>query len=197
LEIYNAYPLRVARKRSLEAIKNAIDRLIEEGEHDAKWLLQRVKDYDSAVCFKEKQFIPYPATWFNRESYYDDDKVWDTTPESQKSERRKELEYLCRGAEGYQEGIEKANREYLECLEIEKQQAEKERIAQEEYENLMMDEYIKTFNFITEMNASVKAINLKMPEGEDWEKWRIKYEEREAKRNAEKQILTEVDGDVK
>jgi hypothetical protein len=44
-----------------------------------EYLLDRVQLYAAAVAkwpAADKQFIPHPATWFNRGSYDDDPKEW-------------------------------------------------------------------------------------------------------------------------
>ena len=71
--IYQAYPRHIAKGAALKAIRNAIkpDR--------ADYILERTKAFAAAVekwPWADRQFIPHPATWFNRESYDDDPKEW-------------------------------------------------------------------------------------------------------------------------
>ena len=72
-EIYANYPRKVAKQEALKAIKRALD--METAEN----LLEAVKAYSAAVATwtdDERQFIPHPATWFNRGSYADDRTAW-------------------------------------------------------------------------------------------------------------------------
>jgi hypothetical protein len=72
-EIYQSYPRKQGKAAALKAIANAtkavpLDRLLE-----------RTKAYAAAVALwpeSEKQYIPHPATWFNRGSYDDDPVTW-------------------------------------------------------------------------------------------------------------------------
>lgn len=92
--IYEAYPRRQGRAAALKAITKAIDAIKGDllNPRDSDWLLARVKAYAEAVSKwpeSEKQFIPHPATWFNRGSYDDDPETWVKTPaDSQRSTRR-------------------------------------------------------------------------------------------------------------
>jgi len=73
LEIYEAYPRKVAKPAAIRAIIGALDKTpLEE-------LLAKTNAYASAVAQwndDEKQFIPHPATWFNQERYNDDPATW-------------------------------------------------------------------------------------------------------------------------
>ena len=66
-EIYDAYPKHKARPFAIRAIKRA---LMQKG-YD--YILERTKAYSRAITEAKKdiQYIPYPATWFNREEYND------------------------------------------------------------------------------------------------------------------------------
>jgi hypothetical protein len=68
--IYAEYPKKVARRDAIAAIKKA---MAVEGFTE---LLAKTRAYALAVAGKDRQFIPHPATWFNRESYNDDPKDW-------------------------------------------------------------------------------------------------------------------------
>lgn len=73
--IYAAYPRHVGRADALKAIRNAI----RPGTSRADYILERTKAFAAAVSHwpaSERQFIPHPATWFNRGSYDDDPKEW-------------------------------------------------------------------------------------------------------------------------
>jgi len=82
LEIYLAYPRKVARIAALAAITKALG----STEHpiDPVTLLERVEHYARHCKSKEKQYVPHPATWFNRGSYFDlddDPDAWPIGPE--------------------------------------------------------------------------------------------------------------------
>lgn len=73
-KIYSAYPRHVGRADAIRAIGKAIRSGVA-----AERLLERTKAYASAVADwpeDRKQFIPHPATWFNRGSYDDDPSTW-------------------------------------------------------------------------------------------------------------------------
>jgi hypothetical protein len=69
--IYRAYPKRVAPRAAKKAIVAALKRLAPEKTGD--WLLGRVQRYAQTCQGKDKQFIPFPATWFNGGQYDDED----------------------------------------------------------------------------------------------------------------------------
>ncbi len=72
--IYSAYPRKVGRKAALNAIRAALKVKTHEDLMDA------VKAYAEAVAawpaIDRAQFVPHPATWFNRGSYDDDRSTW-------------------------------------------------------------------------------------------------------------------------
>lgn len=67
-EIYELYPRKAARPDAIRAIKKALKSV---GYTD---LYAKTQKYATAVkeSQKELSYIPYPATWFNREEYNDD-----------------------------------------------------------------------------------------------------------------------------
>jgi hypothetical protein len=72
--IYQAYPRKVGKKTALKAISAALRAM------PASELLAKVQAYKLATDkwpVHERQFIPFPATWFNRGSYMDDPKEWE------------------------------------------------------------------------------------------------------------------------
>ena len=75
-DIYNTYPRRQGRKDALKAIAKAID----DGA-DPKHLLESATAFAAATRrwneYDRGNFIPMPATWFNRGSYDDDPKTWE------------------------------------------------------------------------------------------------------------------------
>ncbi|CAB4171714.1 hypothetical protein UFOVP1007_40 [uncultured Caudovirales phage] len=85
-EIYAAYPRKVGKQGAIKAIKRLAFHNISPG-----WLLERTKAYAEATSrwpAEDRQYIPHPATWFNRGSYDDDPKEWErgTAPASQFSQ---------------------------------------------------------------------------------------------------------------
>jgi hypothetical protein len=72
-EIYAAYPRKIDPKAAQRAILKAM-RL-----KPAKYLLERTTAYAVAMRGTEVQFIPHPATWFNRERYDQPEASWNPT----------------------------------------------------------------------------------------------------------------------
>jgi hypothetical protein len=68
--IYQRYPRKEGKADAIKAILKAMKR------HDAKFLLERTEAYAEAIAWKERQFIPHPATWFNGERFNDDPEAW-------------------------------------------------------------------------------------------------------------------------
>ena len=68
--IYGAYPRKKARPQAIKAIVKAM------ATNPGDWLLAKVQEYASAITWQEPRYIPYPATWFNSESYNDDPREW-------------------------------------------------------------------------------------------------------------------------
>ncbi len=80
-EVYQAYPRRVGKAAALKAIKAAIKRMEkrDSGEDAIAFLLERTKLFAASLAGQLGRFTPHPATWFNRESYLDDEQEWDAT----------------------------------------------------------------------------------------------------------------------
>jgi len=81
-DIYVAYPRKVGKQGAIKAIQKAIR------DVGIDRLLNDVKTYAEATSrwpAEDRQYIPHPATWFNRGSYEDDPKEWErnTAPASQ------------------------------------------------------------------------------------------------------------------
>jgi len=74
-DIYAAYPRKVGKQAALKAIEKA-----HKSQYKTMWmLLQLTQAYAAAVAqwpAADKQYVPHPATWFNRGSYDDDPKEW-------------------------------------------------------------------------------------------------------------------------
>lgn len=72
LAIYDAYPRKDAKQMGLRAIEKAIKK-----GHSPEMLLQKTKLYAQKMSWQDKQYIPYPSTWFNREQFLDDPSAWE------------------------------------------------------------------------------------------------------------------------
>jgi len=72
--VYAAYPKKVAKKAAQKAIRRA---LMEVGYET---LLERVQAYSEATKGQDRQFIPFPASWFNAGRYADDPETWVNKP---------------------------------------------------------------------------------------------------------------------
>ena len=68
--IYEQYPRKEGRKKGIEAIIKAMKK------NKPEFLLERTTAYASAIGWKETQFIPLPATWFNGERFKDEESAW-------------------------------------------------------------------------------------------------------------------------
>lgn len=68
--IYHEYPKKTAKPDAIRAIINAMR------ENDPAFLIERTKLYAESIGWKDKQFIPYPATWFNKGMFSDDPAEW-------------------------------------------------------------------------------------------------------------------------
>lgn len=85
-EVYAAYPRKVGKNSAIKAIC----RVVSNESKATGFLLERVQAYADAVSKwpeTEKQFIPHPATWFNRGSYDDDPATWEKTPTAKTGQR--------------------------------------------------------------------------------------------------------------
>lgn len=82
-EIYQYYPRKVARSKAMESIAKAIAREVKSqgGVDEAiAFLFAKTRLYGQIakkVPREDRQFIPYPATWFNQERYHDEMDVED------------------------------------------------------------------------------------------------------------------------
>tara|TARA_Y100000361_G_scaffold152757_1_gene172958 strand:+ start:937 stop:1692 length:756 start_codon:yes stop_codon:yes gene_type:complete len=90
--IYSMYPRRVGKGGKNGAIAS-ITKALKSNSFEK--LLERTKQYAEMVADKEKQFIPYPSTWFNQERYNDDPDEWMDNEAKQKkiNQLKHRLEY--------------------------------------------------------------------------------------------------------
>lgn len=72
-QIYQAYPRKIARKEGIAAIEKVLKTVPFET------LLAKTRQYADSPCVKQDglDFVPYPATWFNRGQYEDDPVFWE------------------------------------------------------------------------------------------------------------------------
>jgi hypothetical protein len=76
---YAIYPRKVAKGAAEKAYAAAVKRLGGESDNPEDYLFARVEAYAAAVKDwpeTEQQYIPYPATWLNKERYSDNPKEW-------------------------------------------------------------------------------------------------------------------------
>ena len=103
LEIYAAYPRKVAKPAALKAITNAFASVPSDE------LLAKTQAYAEAVAKwsdKDREFIPHPATWFNQERYNDDPSTWERTQTGGKGKPTVEAlvlvyQYMTNQTDGY------------------------------------------------------------------------------------------------
>lgn len=77
--IYALYPRKKAPLAAKKAIGRAIDRLKGREPDPVTYLLERTRLYSLAVAMwpqDDRQYCPYPASWFNAGSYDEDPKEW-------------------------------------------------------------------------------------------------------------------------
>lgn len=81
--IYQAYPRRVAKAAALVAIRKAVKHLATGDDVPAMsrpealtYLLDAVTRYAHSPAGNAGNYTPYPASWFNRASYLDEEKEW-------------------------------------------------------------------------------------------------------------------------
>jgi hypothetical protein len=70
MALYRAYPKKVARAAALKAIRKALQL---EG---FGVLMEAVTAYAAARDGQDRQYTPYPATWFNQQRWADDREEW-------------------------------------------------------------------------------------------------------------------------
>jgi hypothetical protein len=99
MHIYQAYPRHIGREAAIKAIEKAIKRHVGQPIHvglddydilkakygpgaaitASRFIMAKTEAYAAATATwpkEDKQYIPHPATWFNRGSYDDDPKEW-------------------------------------------------------------------------------------------------------------------------
>ena len=74
MQIYDAYPRKLARGDALKAIEKALKKM------EFAKLLAVTQAYAAAMQGEDFKFVPYPASWFNAEHYFDDPAMWKCKP---------------------------------------------------------------------------------------------------------------------
>ncbi len=80
LEIYNAYPKKIAKGAALKSIRRALRKV------EYSVLLEAVQAFAEARAGEDPQFTPYPASWFNAERWNDDRQTWAGTRFSKRTD---------------------------------------------------------------------------------------------------------------
>jgi hypothetical protein len=70
LSIYECYPKKASRIDAIKAIRKAMK------SFDPAKLKERTIAFAQSVKGCDFQFVPYPATWFNRGGFEDDPRMW-------------------------------------------------------------------------------------------------------------------------
>jgi len=70
-EIYSIYPKKVGKGVAIKSIEKALKKISFE---DLKPI---VEAYAEKTTWKDKQYIPAPATWFNQDRWEDDQSEWE------------------------------------------------------------------------------------------------------------------------
>jgi uncharacterized protein YdaU (DUF1376 family) len=83
-KLYELYPRKRGKINAKKAIRKAASQVMAgDSDHPAlplddalDYLAQRVTLYAKSVRGQESDYIPYPATWFNSGSFWDDEREW-------------------------------------------------------------------------------------------------------------------------
>jgi hypothetical protein len=90
LAIYAAYPRREGRRKALQSIERAIQRiltaenktladagiLIAHEDRAVSFLIDAVKEFALTPAGNRGLYVPHPTTWFNQSRYLDDRNQW-------------------------------------------------------------------------------------------------------------------------
>jgi hypothetical protein len=83
-QIYGLYPRKCGKLDAKKAIRKAVS-VVTAGDVDhpampvedaLNYLASRVTAYAEATRNTDRDFIPYPASWFNAGSFWDDERHW-------------------------------------------------------------------------------------------------------------------------
>jgi uncharacterized protein YdaU (DUF1376 family) len=87
-QLYKLYPRKRDKLEAKKAIRKAVGLVIAgDPDHPAmtleealNYLAQRITLYVRCVQGCDRDYIPYPASWFNAGSFWDDERDWSTKP---------------------------------------------------------------------------------------------------------------------
>lgn len=82
--LYSLYPRKRGKIEAINALRKAVTSVMAgDSDHSAMslddaldYLAQRITLFEQCVRGSDLQFIPYPATWLNTGSYWDDERDW-------------------------------------------------------------------------------------------------------------------------
>lgn len=87
--IFQAYPRKEGKAEALREISKRI----KEGK-EPRFLLERVKLFSRATSWKERRYIPLPATWFHQGRFDDDESCWYDPTKPIPRPKSKALEFI-------------------------------------------------------------------------------------------------------
>jgi len=99
--LYGAYPRKREKLDAKRAIRKAVTVVMAgDADHPAMpleealdYLAQRVTLYALSVQSCEPNYLPYPASWFNAGSFWDDERDWDINHRGKSPGARKPMDY--------------------------------------------------------------------------------------------------------
>jgi hypothetical protein len=99
--LYGAYPRKRDKLDTKKAIRKAVTVVMAgDADHPAMpleealdYLGQRVALYAQCVQGCELSYIPYPASWFNAGSFWDDERDWNSKSGGKNTSARKPMDY--------------------------------------------------------------------------------------------------------
>ena len=90
ITLYAAYPRKVGRGAAIKSITRALKTATFEE------LLEAVETYARARENQDRQYTPYPATWFNQQRWLDDRSEWFAAEEVNSAEAFEKLRVAIR-----------------------------------------------------------------------------------------------------
>ena len=104
-EIFDAYPRHIEKPAALEAIKDAVKRMqARDANEDAvAFLLERTRLFAASPSGNQGRYTPFPANWFDKERYLDDEREWYATENRSGSLKREAVEQDETPGESFQE----------------------------------------------------------------------------------------------
>ena len=100
-----AYPRHIDKAAALKAIKAAVKRMQSRGpdEDAAAFLLERTRLFAASPAGNQGRYTPFPANWFDKERYLDDEKEWYATENRSGSLKREAIEQDETPGESFQD----------------------------------------------------------------------------------------------